>query len=328
MQKHIIFMASVATTLAAGLTAAILFPTTIPETNGKEKLIVQEDTCPCFNGGTPDIGCDSIKVMTFQGNFPDCVKATTIYADYPSYSSGRSEYLALGFWKGLERRIFIRFELEGIDRGECRNPNLGFMAPFDSAQIVFYVVRGEPNVNYTGLKNRQFFVATALTGWGVGTNGEPLNPMDVLLHGDPATGSGPTWNSASKNYQWPFDSQPRNIDFAQLFPGQTPIDSIVFVCHRPMPYNSPIKRTLRNWITQEPGWVNEGWVIMPDSTQQKVDTLANSALLLYSPTYQGDPSLRPKLTLWFTKGVDRGDRPQCAKISYIITRSEAAEPKK
>jgi hypothetical protein len=336
MNKRVILVASVATTLAAGLTAAILFPTTVPDipkTNDEDNLIVQEDTCPCFKDEPSNLSCDSMKVITFQGCYypknPDssCIKATTIYEEYPDSSSGVGHYLALGYYGGVERRIFLWFDLTGIVDDECRNPDLGFMAPFDSAQIVLYVVPNIQGVDYQGQKDRQFFIAAAAKDWIVGNNGEQLDSIQTLKTGSPAK-NGPTWRTDSMNYWWPFNNQPRNLDFDAMYPGATPIDSIVFVCHRPMPYNSPIKRTLRNWIMVPDSVPNFGWVVMADSTQQV--TRSKSALVIYSPTHP-NKALHPKLTLWFTKGVDREDAPRCGAVKYVPVprkESETTEQKK
>jgi hypothetical protein len=272
---------------------------------------VAEDTCPCYLK-QPDINpCTEIKRITFQGG-TDCVSATTIYEDYPDNCSGSSPYLSLGYLNGYERRIFIKFDITGIDPTECRNPDLGFMAPFDSAQLTLFVVNDKQEcVGACGTNldpdGRQFFLAAAQDPWVICRDGKDDSCV-ILNQGLLLPGCCPTWNTDSKNYYWPFNNQPRNLPFEQPC-----IDSIVFVCHRPMPYNSPMKRTLREWIIG--AWPNNGWVILPDSTQRQ--QFPNSALLFYSPSY-GNPALRPRLRLWFTRGVDRDDRPKCGFIDYII----------
>jgi hypothetical protein len=270
-------------------------------------------------------------MITFQGCcdgtvFPDtCLQATSIYEDCPDNSSGQGKYLAVGRYQGQERRIFIRFNFSGIWQDECRNPNLGFMAPFDSVWIVFYVVPDVPGVVCDSIKERRFFLAAATESWDVGANGEDLDSLQTLLCGESEKG-GPTWASSSESYKWPYDNQPRNLPFPQ---DKSCIDSIVFVCHRPMPYNSPMKRTIRDWIMHSaPNPDNFGWVMMADSTQKDID---NSALVLYSPTYP-KKALRPKLILWFPKGVDRRDNVgTCGTIQYLPvkkTEAQATDPKK
>jgi hypothetical protein len=301
--------------VAAGLIAATSFSST---------LLAQEVICPCCEGGSgdPDTTCNLVKVITFQGQ-PDCVTATTIYEDFPENSSGSSDYLALGYWNGFERRIFIKFDIDTIVPEECRNPNLGFMAPFDSAQLTLFVVNeqkcfGACKTDLTP-NARQFFLAAAQKLWEPCPYGE-RDACPILNQGFPLLGCGPTWDPDSSNYWWPFDSQPRNLPFEEPC-----IDSVVFVCHRPMPYNSPMKRTLREWIIDGEGqWENNGWVILPNSAQR--DSFPDSALLFYSPSYK-DQALRPRLRLWFTRGVNRKDNVPCAtSIDYIVVPTP--EPKK
>jgi hypothetical protein len=323
MKKSFGIMVAISALAAIGVSVVAFRPTFPPEASDvlpPALTVVAEDTCPCFLDQPDKIPCNEVKVITFQGQ-PNCVTATTIYEEFPNNSSGSSDYLALGYLNSFERRIFIRFELEGIVPEECRNPNLGFMAPFDSAQLTLFVVNQEPCEKTCGMDStpdgRQFFLAAAQRAWNLC---DRLNRDSCLIfnEGIPSAGCGSTWRTDATNYWWPFSSQPRNLAF------EAPcIDSIVFVCHRPMPFNSPMKRTLREWIIKDSTgtkWENNGWVILPDSTQDK--QFPNSALLFYSPTYWNQ-SLRPRLRLWFTRGVNREDKMPCVtSIDYIVVPTE------
>jgi hypothetical protein len=288
------------------------------ESSVESRAVAADDTCSCkkIPPQPGDIGCDSIKVITFQGG-PGCVDATTIYEDCELNSSGTSDYLALGFWNGRERRILLRFNLDYIVDSTCINPPLALVAQFDSVRFTLYTTDSCVDVDTCRDKTRQFFVGRLQQEWNVGANGKYLSACQTLDCGDQAsTGSVnwcDPWKQCGGDYIFSTDANvPRNVPLSQTSPGDACIDSVMFVCHRPSPYNRYIKQTIKEWISDPDS--NFGWVIMPDSSQRA--SHPNSALLFHSPSAKNS-ALRPKLTMYFTAGVDRDDDPVCGTVSYI-----------
>ena len=295
------------------------------ESSVESRAVAADDTCNCKKNPqqSGDIGCDSIKVITFQGG-PGCVFATTIYEDCELNSSGISDYLALGFWNGKERRLLLRFNLNYIVDSECINPPLALVAQFDSVRVTLYTASCE-YVDSCEDKTRQFFVGRLLQGWRTGNNGADTPACSVLNCGTPASQGSVRWcypwtNQCGGYYIFsPNDVVPRNIPLSQTSPGSACIDSVMFVCHRPSPYNRYLKQTIGEWISDPD--TNFGWVIMPDSTQRAIHP--NSALVFHS-SGASILALRPKLTMYFTPGVDRGDAPPCGTVRYIKLPSSPA----
>lgn len=297
------------------------------ESSVESRAVAADDTCNCKKNPqqSGDIGCDSIKVITFQGG-PDCVKATTIYDSLcAKNSSGASKFLALGFWDGTERRILLRFDLDGIVDSECINPPLALVAQFDSVRVTLYTASDCKDVDTCNDKTRQFFIGRLQRDWTAGTNGKDLSACQTLNCGDPASDGSASWyypwTKPGGDYIFSADANvPRNVPLSQTSPGSSCIDSVMFVCHRPSPYNRYMKQTIKEWISDPDS--NFGWVIMPDSSQRVSHD--SSALVFHSPSAD-DPALRPKLTMYFTAGVDRGDVTPCGTTSYItVPRSPAA----
>ena len=287
------------------------------ESSVESRAVAADDTCNCKKNPqqSGDIGCDSIKVITFQGG-PGCVFATTIYEDCELNSSGISDYLALGFWNGKERRLLLRFNLNYIVDSECINPPLALVAQFDSVRVTLYTASCE-YVDSCEDKTRQFFIGRLQRDWTAGTNGKDLSACQTLDCGDPASDGSASWyypwTKPGGDYIFSTDANvPRNVPLSQTSPGSSCIDSVMFVCHRPSPYNRYMKQTIKEWISAP--YTNFGWVIMPDSSQRA--SHPNSALVFHSPSASVS-ALRPKLTMYFTAGVDRGDVTPCGTTSYI-----------
>jgi hypothetical protein len=262
------------------------------------------DTCNCYKA-TPAPPCnDSIKVIEWQGG--TCVKTVTIYEDSVNNSSGASEFLALGTVNGYERRILLEVDLSGVRDSICRNPNLGKVAQFDSVRVTLYVVDTASCGQYreTGFIFRLGTITDA--NWEVDGNGSSLDACATLYSGVVATeDNAATWKRDNNAF---VAGTPRNWP---LSPGY---DSVEFVCHRPMPDNPPMKDTIREWISGSSA--NYGWMIALDPAL--VETKQDYALVFYSSTYS-EVDLRPKLTMYFTKGENRPDDPKgdCVKTYFI-----------
>jgi hypothetical protein len=257
------------------------------------------DTCNCYKA-TPAPPCnDSIKVIEWRDT--SCVNAVTIYQDFPNNNSGAGEFLALGTVDEEERRILLRVNLIGIVDSICRNPNLGRVAQFDSVHLTLYPVHDIGQYPDTGFI---FRLGTITAPWSMGTGGGSLNPATTLASGASASPGSATWaNSASQFVA----GTPRN------WPLSVGYDSVEFICHRPMPENPPMKDTIRSWISAPS--TNYGWMVALDPAL--VISKQDYALVFYSSTCSR-PELRPKLTLYFTRGENRDDKPaDCARIYFI-----------
>jgi hypothetical protein len=260
------------------------------------------DTCGCFKKPVAATCNDSIKIIEWQGG---CVKAATIYEDYCDNTSGASEYMAVGTVGGKERRIMLKFDLTGVVDSFCINPNLGRIAQFDSVRVTLYVSPDCGQDHETGFI---FRLGTINTDWDTDmTVGGDLDACKTLYTGVETKGDDmATWRNFAKQFtpgtprNWPLSAGYRSVDF---------------ICHRPQPDNPPMKTTISGWITNPNN--NNGWMIALDSSQ--IQPGKDYALVFYSSSYKGNLNLRPKLTMYFTKGEDRKDTPDttCSRTYFV-----------
>jgi hypothetical protein len=306
MKKSIFTKIMAATVVAAMAAGFILIPAQcVSKASAAPEAVT--DTCGCFKVPAAATCNDSIKIIEWQSkdSVKDCVKAATIYEDYCDNTSGASEYMAVGTVGGKERRIMLQFNFGEIIDSFCINPNLGRIAQFDSVRVTLYVDQECGQYLETGFI---FRLGTINTNWSMDTTvGSDLDACATLKTGVETKGDTvATWCHSAKQFT---PGTPRN------WPLSAGYESVDFICHRPQPDNPPMKTTISGWITDSKS--NHGWMITLDSSQ--IQPEKDYALVFYSSQYMRDPNLRPKLTMYFTKGENREDTPidSCSRTYFV-----------
>jgi hypothetical protein len=280
--------------VAIAITAGIMISAKSKSVSKQVEPQAVTDTCGCYTTPPATTCVDSIKIIEWQGCSVDAV---TIYEDNVDNNSEKSQYLALGTYDGSQRRIMLRIPaFDGIVDSFCINPKLGRIAQFDSVRLTLYVAKAEC-VDYTDTGYIFRLGIITDTTWAVDcTTSSDLTACETLYTGAPTTPSdtAATWRNYGKAFT---PGTPRN------WPLPIGYDHVEFICHRPQPDNPDMKTTISNWIHGT--LPNGGWMIYLDSTQIRKE---NYALIFYSSKYSVE-SLRPKLTMYFTKGENRDDDP-------------------